>query len=96
MYMNYTTISIKETRDNLAELIERVALTNESFLITKFSKPKALIVPIAQLEKNKKSRTKILGKTFGLWAKKEEIKSSSGWVDDMRRKESLRYGKIFD
>jgi antitoxin (DNA-binding transcriptional repressor) of toxin-antitoxin stability system len=43
--MNYQTVSIKETRDNLAELIERVAIGGEVFAITKFGKTKGFVVP---------------------------------------------------
>ncbi len=93
--MDYTPVSIKKTRDNLSELIERVALAKESFLVTKFGKPKALIISAESLKKKKNIRKKILKETAGLWARRKEIKGSALWVNKLREKESSRYGKIF-
>lgn len=39
-------ISVKDTRDNLAELLEQVAIANKQFVITKFGKPKARLSPV--------------------------------------------------
>lgn len=92
--MNSTSISIKETRRNLSELIEKVALTGETFLVTKFGKPKALITPVATKMKDNKIKLSVLADTAGLWAKRKDIKDSSSWVSKIRNKESTRYGKI--
>ena len=89
-------ISIKDTRDNLAELIEKVAIGKKTFIITKFGKPKAQLVPMGQ--KNLKSevrRKKNLEATFGIWKDRKDIKDSAKWVSDLRHKMSSRYGKIF-
>jgi len=48
------SVSIKQLRDNLAQLIEEVAIGGKSIEVTKFGKPKAVIVPI-----NQKARRKI-------------------------------------
>lgn len=93
--MNYTTVSIKETRDNLSELIERVALAKESFLITKFGKPKALIVSAEDIQKTKKARQEVLEKTAGLWTDRKDVKTGASWVKKLREKASTRYEKIF-
>ena len=42
------TITIKETRNNLAELIEKVAVGNKTFIITKFGKAKAQLTPVSK------------------------------------------------
>ena len=39
-------ISVKDTRNNLAELLEQVAISKRQFVITKFGKPKARLVPM--------------------------------------------------
>ena len=42
------SITVKDTRINLSEIIELVAGGNHSFVITKFGKPKAQIIPLSQ------------------------------------------------
>ena len=71
--MQYQVASIKTTRDNLAEIVEKVALKKEIFLITKFNKPKALIVPVDVLTEPMEAdkKTQVLEKTFGAWSKKK-------------------------
>lgn len=44
--MQIKTVSIKELRDNLAQLIEEVAIAKIHIVITKFGKRKAKIIPI--------------------------------------------------
>ena len=90
------TISIKETREKLANLVEQVAIGKKQFIITKFGKPKAMVVPI----KTKYSKKKLSGleATFGIWKDRKDIKDSAKWVAEQRKKISSRYGdgKIFD
>ena len=43
---NTQMISVKDTRNNLAELLELVAISKRQFVITKFGKPKAKLVPM--------------------------------------------------
>lgn len=86
--MNYTSVSIKETRNNLSELIERAALAQETFLVTKFGKPKALIVSAQNFMADKGNKNDILKATAGLWAGRKNVKNN-------REKESSRYEKIF-
>lgn len=92
------TISIKQTRDNLAELIEQVAIGKKTFIITKFGKPKARIMPIKDIDtkSDSESRRKTLEETFGVWKNRKDIKNSTSWVARLRHKMSSRYGKIFD
>ena len=40
------TYSIRETREQLSRLVELAYLTDGRFLITKFGKPKAALVPV--------------------------------------------------
>ena len=63
-------ISVKDTRDNLAELLEQVAVAQKQFVITKFGKPKARLVPMA-------------GKIAGEIKLTPEFK---GWLDNFSRK----------
>ena len=79
-------ISIKETRDKLAEVISRVAIAGDEFIITKFGEPKAMIVPIIK----DKERKSALEEAFGIWKDRKDIKSSAKWVRVLRDKMSLR------
>ena len=93
--MNYTTVTLKEARDNLSELIERAALTKETFLVTKFGKKKAFIISVDILNNSRKARINILKNTFGIWAKRKDMTNSNSWIDKLRKKENKRYGQIF-
>jgi len=93
--MNYITVTIREARDNFSELVERAALADEAFLVTKFGKPKALIISSAMVTQKKDEKKEILEKTAGLWVKRKDIKDSARWVKKLREKESSRYEKVF-
>ena len=101
--MNYTTISISDTRLQLPDLTERVSKLGEIFAIEKWGKIKAYLVPnlvevklidseTALLIKRKKTTKKYAG----MWKDRIEMKDSVKWVSDLRKKESSRYGKIFN
>lgn len=87
------TVSIKQLRDNLAQLIEEVAIAGKQIEITKFGKPKAMIIPISSSRKSRKKRG--LEAAFGIWKNRKDMKNPANWVTDLRRSESTRYGKIF-
>lgn len=93
--MNYTTISIKDARDNFSEIIEKAALTGQSFLVTKFGKPKALLTSANIINQKKKAKLKVLKETAGLWTNRKDIKDSASWIAQKRKRQSTRYGKIF-
>jgi len=91
--MQTQSVSIKELRDNLAQLIEEVAIAKKRIEITKFGKIKAAIVPI--LEKPIKDEKKVDWTklpAFGAWKDRKDIKNSAEWVAKMRKKWSTRYG----
>ena len=88
------TFSIRETRAQLSDIINQVSVANRSFVITKFGKPKAMIVP-ARTNKAKKRTYKGLEASFGAWKDRTDIKDSAKWVADLRHKMSNRYGNIF-
>ena len=48
------SVSIKELRDNLARIIEEVAILKKPIVITKYGKPKAMLIPKEQTAKSKK------------------------------------------
>lgn len=79
-------ISIKDTRNKLAELINQVAIAGDEFIITKFGEPKAMIIPIAKVKMQKS----VLEETFGAWKGRKDIKNTAKWVAALRRKISLR------
>ena len=97
--MDYKTVTIKEARDNFSEIIEKVAIGGESFIVTKFGKVKAKISPLdeqkSDVEAMEKKRKAVLKATFGMWKDREDMKDGAKWVEDLRNKESSRHGKIF-
>lgn len=95
--MNYTaTVSIKDARNNLSELIDRAAIAQESFLITKFGKAKAIIIPAKINKTTKNKRLEAIKQTAGIWKNRKDITDSAKWVAEKRRVWSTRYGKIFN
>ncbi len=84
------SVSIKETRENLSHLVDQVAIANKKFLITKFNKPKAMIVPISAKTKTRKSLSG-LDATFGMWKDRKNMKNSAKWVANQRKQWSSRY-----
>ncbi|OGG03629.1 hypothetical protein A2W14_03855 [Candidatus Gottesmanbacteria bacterium RBG_16_37_8] len=85
------TVTIKELRDNLAQLIEEVAIAGKQIEITKFGKKKAVLVPVA---KGKRANKKYVDfsklPAFGMWKDRKDIQDSAKWVSDLRRRESTR------
>lgn len=88
--------SIKDTRDQLSELVDQVAIGRRQFIITKFGKPKAMLIPI-QEETIDERRNRLLA-GFGMWKDRKDIKDSAKWVANLRKRMSTRYGygKLFD
>jgi len=93
--MSQTTVTVQQARDNFSELIERVALARESFLVTKFGKPKAAIVAadeirgLGQIQAQKKKRA--IKAIAGMWADRKDMADSAKWVADLRRREAMRH-----
>lgn len=81
------TIPIKETRANLADLINQVAVGGTSFIITKFGKPKAMLVPVL----TDKRRQTGLSASFGIWKDREDMKDPDKWVRKIRAQFSRTY-----
>ena len=91
-------LSIKDTRKNLSEIVERVSVGNEVFIITKFGKEKVAVVPINRADTNfeEAKRKSALKGTFGSWEKRNDIASVKAFSKKLRKRLSSRYGKIFD
>lgn len=79
-------ISIKDTRNNLADIVSRVEMTGQEVIITKFGKPRAMLVPVSDV----KSGVGAFDEVFGLWKDRKDIKNTAQWVRSLRRKISLR------
>lgn len=84
------TIPIKETRERLADLINQVEVGGKQFIITKFGKPKAMLVPVWDDRKRKSSKAKKLP-GFGIWKDREDMKDPDVWVRNLRRQWARRY-----
>ncbi len=80
-------ISIKDTRDKLADIVNQVEMGGDVFVVTKFGKPKAMIVPLSQGVLLPVSG---IEESFGTWKKRDDIKDSNKWVEDLRIKMSVR------
>lgn len=86
---NLQVITTKELRDNLSEVLEKVAIGKQNFLVSKFGKKKALIVPVvSDFMAKKVDLTKL--SAFGIWEKREDIKNSSVWTSKLRTNQSKR------
>lgn len=79
-------ISIKDARNNLADIVSRVEIAGDEIIITKFGKPRAMLVPVS----NVKSGVGAFDEVFGLWKDRKDIKNTAQWVRNLRRKISLR------
>lgn len=80
------TISIKDTRNNLADIVSRVEMTGLEVIITKFGKPRAMLIPVS----DKKSLKGNFDEAFGIWKDRKDIKNSAKWVRALRNKMSQR------
>lgn len=54
--LNTQTITTKELRDNLSEILEQVAIGRKSFVVSKFGKIKAVISPAKKKAKKAASK----------------------------------------
>jgi len=95
--MKYQTMSIGQTRANLAEIIEQVSVGGETFAITKFGKLRALITPVDKsLVEDQMFRKKkfisFLDESSGAFKDREDFKDAGSWVSNQRKP---RYEKIF-
>lgn len=81
------TIPVKETRERLADLINQVDIAGRQFVITKFGKPKAMLVPV---DKPQKKQTSPMESSFGAWKGRTDIVDSNTWVRALRERMSVR------
>lgn len=90
------SISTKELRDNLATILERVAIGQQSFEVYKFGTIKAVINPpqIKTKENEKKINFRKLT-AFGMWKDRKDMKDSAKWVRELRKKESTRSYSLY-
>ncbi len=81
-------ISIQDARNDFSNLVAQTAIAGRHFVITKFGKPSAMLVPVTT--NNLNERDSALDATFGLWKNRKDIKDTAKWVAKLRRKMSLR------
>lgn len=79
-------LSIKDVRNRLADVVAGVEMRGDEVVITKFGKPRAIIVPFNK----KKALKSALDESFGIWKDRKDMKDSAKWVREMRDKTSLR------
>ena len=90
------TLSIREAREQFAELVNQAAIAKKEFLITKFGKLQAMIVPVKKTIRQKRDFSG-LDAAFGMWKDRKDMKDSAKWVAKLRHRMSSRYGygKLF-
>lgn len=89
--MKKKKISIKYTRDNLADIVNDVAYGGNEYLVTKFGKVVAEIKPVKKVDRtetNKEAverRQKAISNAFGIWKDRwPKNKTSVEIVQEMR------------
>jgi prevent-host-death family protein len=85
------SISVQQTRENFAEVIEKVAVAGEKFVVTKFGKPRAMIVPIQESDFQTEERSKILTTLRELWSDRADMDEP---VDFVRKQREKRRDKV--
>lgn len=71
------SISTKELRDNLSEILEKVAIGGQSFEVKKFGRVKAVISPPQRVKKQKiKKFDWAKHPAFGIWKDREDMKDA--------------------
>lgn len=83
-------VSIQKTRENLAEIIDQVAVGGDTFLVTKYNKPKVKIIPYKK-KKIAKKKKQALEAAYGIWKEREDIENGLEYENKMRQE---RYEKI--
>lgn len=85
------TVTIKELRDNLAQLIEEVAIAGKQIEITKFGKTKAILSPLKSIKPKVKKKVDFSKlPAFGMWKNRKDMKDPAKWVSELRKRESYR------
>lgn len=84
------TVTIKETRDNLATIIDQVSVTGQQFIITKFGKAKALITPLSESDLTSEDKIIKLRAQKGSWNYRDDIKDATTWSSELRKNTSTR------
>lgn len=88
---NFQVITAKQLRDNLAEILEKVAIGKQTFLVSKFGREKALITPVTSVSALKSKRVNLAKlPAFGMWKKRKDIKRAISWVSKLRIEQSER------
>jgi len=91
------TVTIKELRDNLAQLIEEVAIAGKQIEITKFGKKKAVIVPVNIAQKSAQRKTRVNFAKLpgvGMWRDRKDMEDAAKWVENLRSGEVRRFPKL--
>lgn len=83
-------ITTKELRDNLAEILEKVAYGRQIFSVSKFGKKKVILIPAdPDITKTGKVDYAKLA-AYGMWKDRKDIKDSASWVANLRKNQSKR------
>ncbi len=81
-----TTLSVKQTREKLAEIIERVAYGGEEIIVTRFGRPQVKIVAVDDTVLSKTDDSEnIIKEAAGIWADRKDMKDPVKWVRNIRK-----------
>lgn len=75
----------------MADVLEKVAIGGDSFVVSKFGREKAMIGPV-RIQRKKSQKKVDFSKlaAYGMWQDRKDIKDTAKWVADLRRRQSLR------
>ncbi len=90
-------VTVKETRANLAEILDRVEYKKEEFVITKYGQVTAIIVPPrpSQKKEGTKSKLEALRKLRDHFTK-EDVKELEKNIRKYKASQKKKYEKLFD
>jgi len=81
-------ITTKDLRNQLASVVDRVALRGESFVVTKFGVPRAVIQPISKTEEfSDEQAALIFRESYGSWQNRPD---AATLTNQIRRKAESR------
>ena len=87
-------ITTKDLRNQLASVVDRVSQRGESFVVTKFGKPKAVIRPISKFEEMPDEKAAlILRESYGSWKNRPD---AATLAEQIRRKAERRDEAVSD
>lgn len=79
----------------MSEILEKVAVGEQTFIVYKFGRKKAIINPPFTKTKMKKKKIDFSKlPAYGIWKDRKDMRNSAAWVRKLREKNSRRFYRI--